>query len=88
MFGHIGDGNLHLIATTGRQEDQRRIYDIVYGITGRHHGGVAAEHGIGMLKKPWLHLSRSAEEIVLMQKLKLALDPNNILNPGRVINTD
>ncbi len=85
IFGHIGDGNLHLIATTGKREDTRRIYDIVYRITGAHQGGVAAEHGIGMLKKPWLHLSRSPEEIVLMQTLKSALDPNHILNPGRVI---
>lgn len=87
IFGHIGDGNLHLIATTGKPEDQRRIYDIVYRITGAHHGGVAAEHGIGMLKRSWLHLSRSQEEIALMQKLKAALDPNNILNPERVIGT-
>lgn len=85
IFGHVGDGNLHLIATTGRPEDRDRIYDMVYRITGAHHGGIAAEHGIGMLKKPWLHLSRSQEEISLMRTLKAAFDPNNILNPGRVI---
>jgi FAD/FMN-containing dehydrogenase len=85
IFGHLGDGNLHLIAATGRSEDTRRIYDIVYRITGAHHGGIAAEHGIGILKKPWLHLSRSPEELALMRTLKQALDPNNILNPGRVI---
>ncbi len=87
IFGHVGDGNLHLIATTGRREDTNRIYDIVYKITGTHHGGIAAEHGIGILKKPWLHLSRSQEEIALMQTLKTAFDPNSILNPGRVIET-
>ena len=85
IFGHVGDGNLHLIATTGKPEDTRTIYDIVYRITGAHQGGIAAEHGIGMLKKPWLHLSRSQEEIALMRTLKAAFDPNNILNPGRVI---
>lgn len=85
IFGHVGDGNLHLIASTGRREDTNRIYDIVYRITGAHHGGIAAEHGIGILKKPWLHLSRSQEEIALMQRLKAAFDPNSILNPGRVI---
>lgn len=85
IFGHVGDGNLHLIATTGKPEDTRTIYDIVYRITGEHQGGIAAEHGIGMLKKPWLHLSRSQDEIALMRTLKAAFDPNNILNPGRVI---
>ena len=85
IFGHVGDGNLHLIASTGKPEDTRRIYDIVYRITGNHHGGIAAEHGIGILKKPWLHLSRSPAEIALMRTLKTAFDPNNILNPGRVI---
>ncbi len=85
IFGHVGDGNLHLIATTGKPEDTRTIYDIVYRITGAHQGGIAAEHGIGMLKKPWLHLSRSQDEIALMRTLKAAFDPNNILNPGRVI---
>ena len=85
IFGHVGDGNLHVIATTGRREDRDRIYDIVYRITGAHHGGIAAEHGIGVLKKPWLHLSRTPEEIALMRTLKAALDPNNILNPGRVV---
>jgi len=85
IFGHLGDGNLHVIAGTGRYEDKQTIYDMVYQIAGAHHGGIAAEHGIGMHKKPWLHLSRTAEEIALMKTLKSALDPNNILNPGRVI---
>ena len=85
VFGHLGDGNLHVIATTGSKQDKQDIYDIVYRIIGEHHGGIAAEHGIGMLKKPWLHLSRTSQEISLMRQLKHALDPNNILNPGRVI---
>jgi len=88
IFGHVGDGNIHLIATTGIEEDRDRIYDMVYRITGAHHGGIAAEHGIGMLKKPWLHLSRNQQEIALMRTLKAAFDPNNILNPGRVIGPD
>ncbi len=85
VFGHLGDGNLHIIAATGNKDDKIEIYDTVYQITGEHHGGVAAEHGIGVLKKPWLHLSRTEQEINLMRQLKLALDPKNILNPGRVI---
>jgi FAD/FMN-containing dehydrogenase len=46
---------------------------------------VSAEHGIGLEKQPWLTLSRSAAELDLMRRLKSALDPQNILNPGRVL---
>ncbi len=84
-FGHLGDGNVHFIATTGRHEDNQAIYDIVYTIIGRYQGSITAEHGIGVLKKEWLYLSRTPEEIALMKTLKRAMDPNNILNPGRVI---
>jgi len=48
-------------------------------------GTISAEHGIGLLKKPYLHYSRTAEEIALMQLLKCSLDPGNILNPGKII---
>ena len=48
-------------------------------------GSVSAEHGIGLDKQPWLPLSRSAAELALMQRLKSALDPKGILNPGRVL---
>ena len=84
-FGHLGDGNVHFIATTGKHEDNQAIYDIVYTIIGRDQGSITAEHGIGVLKKEWLRLSRTPEEIALMKTLKRAMDPRNILNPGRVI---
>jgi FAD/FMN-containing dehydrogenase len=48
---------------------------------------VSAEHGIGLDKQPWLRLSRSPAELDLMRRLKAALDPKNILNPGRVLPT-
>ena len=84
-FGHLGDSNLHLVTTTGRAQDQERLYEIVYRRVGEFRGSVSAEHGIGMVKKKYLSLSRSASEIELMRKLKLLLDPKGILNPGRVI---
>ncbi|HLB29889.1 MAG TPA: FAD-binding oxidoreductase [Gammaproteobacteria bacterium] len=84
-FGHLGDGNVHFIATTGDHDDNQAIYDIVYAIIGRYQGTITAEHGIGVMKREWLHLSRTAAEIALMKTLKQALDPRNILNPGRVI---
>ena len=88
VFGHIGDNNLHLTVTTGRHEDMRRISEIVYAATSEVGGSIAAEHGIGMSRRGYLHLSRSDAELALMRRLKDALDPKGILNPGRVIGSD
>ena len=85
VFGHIADGNLHLLVSTGAKEDLRGIYDTVYAIVRDAHGTITAEHGIGATKKEWLHYSRGEAEIDLMRTLKAALDPRGILNPGRVI---
>lgn len=85
VFGHIGDGNLHLVFTVNNKEDKMTVYDVVYKLVGAYNGSVSAEHGIGVQKRAYLHQSRSAEEIALMKLLKQSLDPNNILNPGRVI---
>ncbi len=84
-FGHIGDGNLHLSAFTGNTEDNEAIYHSVYQLCKGYDSTISAEHGIGVMKKPYLSVSRTAEEIALMKTLKSALDPAGILNPGRVI---
>jgi len=84
LFGHIGDGNLHLIASTGRQEDIHQIEDTVFALTRDASGTITAEHGIGVSKKEWLHYCRSKEEIETMKRLKRSFDPHNILNPGRI----
>jgi len=85
VFGHVGDGNLHIMASTGKSEDRERIYDLVYRLTEGIGGTITAEHGIGVIKKRWLNLSRSDNEIALMRLLKSTLDSRNILNRGRVI---
>ena len=85
VFGHIADSNLHFICYTGRREDIKRIYELVYGKVGEYQGSVSAEHGIGVQKKAYLQYSRSVEEVALMKAIKQTLDPENILNRGRVL---
>jgi FAD/FMN-containing dehydrogenase len=85
VFGHIADSNLHFLCYTGRKEDVKQIYGVVYRTVGEYQGSVSAEHGIGVQKLPYLHYSRSPEELALMRTLKLAMDPKGILNPGRVL---
>jgi FAD/FMN-containing dehydrogenase len=86
VFGHAGDGNLHLGVHHERTPEKHDEFEkLVYGITGEFGGSISAEHGIGILKKPYLKMSRTEEEIETMRTLKRAMDPNNILNPGRII---
>ncbi|MDG1823688.1 MAG: FAD-binding oxidoreductase [Flavobacteriaceae bacterium] len=86
-FGHVADGNMHLIV--GKQNDSpkltQQINEIVYQPLAEVKGSISAEHGIGLDKKPYLHLSRSQEEIHIMKGLKQLFDPKNILNPGRIV---
>jgi FAD/FMN-containing dehydrogenase len=91
LFGHIGDGNLHVnvmkpehlskeafLART--PEADRALFELV-----RAHGGsISAEHGIGLLKKPYLAYSRAPEELAVLRALKATLDPLGILNPGKI----
>ncbi|WP_050425686.1 FAD-binding oxidoreductase [Bradyrhizobium tropiciagri] len=88
-FGHIADGNLHLVAWMPGQslETQPKctIDRIVYGLVRKMDGSISAEHGIGTSKKQWLGHARSEQEIALMRKLKAALDPDNLLNPGKIL---
>jgi FAD/FMN-containing dehydrogenase len=87
FYGHVGDSNVHICVSAdyGPGESMHDADDIVYGVLGGYQGSISAEHGIGTLKRPYLHLSRTAEELGLMQRLKAALDPKGILNPGKVI---
>lgn len=87
VFGHLGDGNLHIMITVrdDSPDSRRQVEQLVYPPLEAFGGSVSAEHGIGLEKKPYLSVSRTAEEIALMQRLKVALDPKGLLNPGKVI---
>jgi len=85
VFGHMADGNLHLVIAAGDDAATRaRVEDIVYRPLAAIGGSVSAEHGIGLEKRAYLPLSRTAAEISTMRLLKNALDPKGILNRGKV----
>lgn len=87
VFGHMGDGNLHLFVTCGQNDHQTRheVDRIVYAPLRPIGGSISAEHGIGLEKRDWLHISRSEAEIRVMKTIKHALDPKGILNPGKLL---
>ena len=85
VFGHIADSNLHIICHTGRREDIKPLYKVVYDTVGRFNGSVSAEHGIGVQKLNYLHYSRTPQELALMRTLKQTMDPLGLLNKGRVL---
>jgi FAD/FMN-containing dehydrogenase len=91
-FGHVGDGNVHLNVSQpkGRAADrfleQREEFArILYDLTASFAGSISAEHGIGQAKRSYLAEYLSPVELSLMRKVKAALDPRNILNPGKVL---
>lgn len=86
FFGHIGDGNLHVLSGPHASPDSlHEVEEVVYAATGRVGGSISAEHGIGVVKKEFLAHSRSPVEIELMYSLKVLFDPKGILNPGRIL---
>ena len=87
VFGHIGDGNLHIMlgAQPYTPELRHRIDELVYTPLKALGGSISAEHGIGLEKRDWLTMCRSDAEIALMRTLKTAMDPKGILNPGKVL---
>jgi D-lactate dehydrogenase (cytochrome) len=91
-FGHVGDGNIHFNLSQPVGADKAgflarwvEFNDIVHGIVVRLGGSISAEHGIGRLKRDELVRYKAPLELELMARIKRALDPDNIMNPGKVL---
>ncbi len=91
VFGHLGDGSLHYntflpdVCDNGVYAYEEAINEIVYRHVLQQGGTIAAEHGIGCLKRNLLPLVRNSEELALMSAVKKQLDPNGIMNPGKLL---
>ena len=90
-FGHIGDGNLHInilkpdgMAQADFVADCERVTKVLAGALQRHGGSISAEHGIGLVKRPYLGCTRSEAEIAAMRAIKAVFDPAGIMNPGKL----
>ena len=91
-FGHLGDGNIHFNATASAGSDaeafiarQHDVYTLLHDLVMSLGGSFSAEHGIGLVKVDELARYKSPIELALMQRVKAALDPAGILNPGKVL---
>ena len=80
VFGHLGEGNLHVNVLDA--PDEEKLTDAVLHLVADLGGSISSEHGVGRAKAAWLHLSRSTTEIAAMRAIKASLDPAGLLNPG------
>jgi len=85
-FGHVGDGNLHYnVGPHGLLEQRAAVNRIVYDVVERFGGSISAEHGLGQLKREDIRAHKPPLELELMRRLKAALDPDGLMNPGKVL---
>jgi len=91
-FGHLGDGNIHFNFSAPKDSDEQAFLErwseinrIVHDIVNAMGGSISAEHGVGVMKRDEIVRYKSEAEIEVMRALKRTLDPNNILNPGKVV---
>ncbi|MDL9936761.1 FAD-binding oxidoreductase [Gordonia sp. ABSL1-1] len=82
LFGHVGDGNIHVNLLDVAEDDTRALTEKVFAIVTAHGGSISAEHGIGRAKTDWTHLGRSDVDLAVMRSVKDTFDPNGLLNPG------
>jgi FAD/FMN-containing dehydrogenase len=92
VFGHVGDGNLHVnvlkpegISDADFWTSCHDADHTVFSLVQRYKGSISAEHGVGLLKRDFLPYSRSQAEISIMHSIKQAFDPDGIMNPGKII---
>ncbi len=92
LFGHIGDGNLHINVMKPDAQPKEEFLrqakerdEALFSLVRSHGGSISAEHGVGLLKKDYLHYTRAPAEIALLRAIKQTLDPKGILNPGKII---
>ena len=91
-FGHLGDGNIHFNISQPVGADKQAFLDrwdevntLIHGIVARYNGSISAEHGIGRLKRDLLPAAKGPVAMAMMHSIKQALDPNGILNPGKML---
>jgi FAD/FMN-containing dehydrogenase len=92
VFGHVGDGNLHVNILKPPHLADEQFWDtckesdkIVFSLVRKYRGSIAAEHGVGLLKRDYLEYTRTSSEIRVLKELKAVFDPNGVLNPGKVL---
>jgi FAD/FMN-containing dehydrogenase len=91
-FGHVGDGNIHYNVTQPVGSDKEKflarwdeVNKLVFAVVKKHGGSISAEHGVGVMKRDILPDYKDPVALELMRGLKQLLDPNGILNPGKVL---
>ena len=91
LFGHIGDGNLHVNTMKPQDWDRSAFFEKckeadqkLFSLVRKYQGSVSAEHGVGLVKKAYLEFSRTPQEIAVMRGIKKVLDPQGLLNPGKI----
>jgi glycolate oxidase len=89
-FGHAGDGNIHVNVMIDKSDPEQevmgeKVLDALFKQVLKWNGAITGEHGVGLAKMPWIKQALSAESLALHQTLKSALDPKNILNPGKFV---
>ena len=86
LFGHIGDGNIHVNVTGLRLPDEAdTVQYSAFRLIANAGDAISTEHGVGCAKRRWLHLTGSPAEIELLRQVKAAFDPNGILSPNALL---